>query len=86
MTLADEKSAIAEHDQRTSDIETADTKQAYLPEKDEDYNVTFKTWVVVMVSVIEAAWMRSLKTSTTRILTLEADLVVVLRNFILVSF
>lgn len=57
MTLTDEKTAISEHDQRASDTETADTttakKQAYLSTGDGEYNIKFKTWVVVMVSTIE---------------------------------
>jgi len=54
MTLTDEKSAITEHDQRLSDIETVDTtaaqKQAYIPKGDDEYNVTFKTWIGVIVA------------------------------------
>lgn len=57
MTLPDEKSTIAEHDRRTSDLEKADTdisqKQAYIANDDGEYNVTFRTWIVVIVSRIK---------------------------------
>jgi MFS family permease len=52
MGVINEKSAVTEQEDRVSDIETADTstaQQAYLPKSDDEYVVTFKTWIVVSI-------------------------------------
>lgn len=51
MAIRDEKDIAVEHEATDTERNASEPeKAAYIPRSDEEYNVTFKTWLVVGVS------------------------------------